>query len=207
MLPHIPIYSSILSRVQSGGTFLDVGCFTGTDLRRLTLDGCPQTNLYGIDIVNHWDLDYELFNDREKFHAKYMKVDILLPNLEMEALSEKVDILSATHLLHNWDWDTQVRACCNLARFLKEGGMIVGFQVGTADVEKARWERKGEVEVMKFHTPETFERLWVEVERVMGIEWKCEVVLREWEDVCYRREDVRYLGDDARVLQFVVTRV
>jgi hypothetical protein len=207
MLRHIPVYPAILACVNSGGTFLDVGCYCGTDLRSLVLDGCPQDNLYGIDLVNHWDLGFSLFQDREKFHVRFIGGDILQPNAETNALKGKIDVIGATHLLHNWDWQTQIRACCNLSGVSKPGTLIVGFQVGTSDAKRAAWDEEDQERVLKMHTPETFETLWKEVGVVTGTQWKSEATLREWEELGYLKQETNYLGESAKLLQFVVTRV
>ncbi|KAF2107946.1 hypothetical protein BDV96DRAFT_556736 [Lophiotrema nucula] len=208
MLPHLPNYSSILSTLKAGGTLIDVGCYLGTDLRRLFLDGCPDSNLFGVDIVDHWQLGRDLFRDKEKFHAQFVKADILTLEGEITSLKGKADVVSATHFLHNWNWATQIRACCNLVALTKPqpGSLIVGFQVGTKDPEKAKWEEEVEGKYT-LHTPQTFEAMWVEIEKETGTRWKVEAMLREWEEFGQRKEETGWLGEDAAILQFVVTRV
>jgi len=89
-----PAYPTILSRLQSGAKLLDIGCYTGTDLRRLAMDGAPTANLYGSDIVNHWDLGYELFHDADKFHAHYLESDLLYPSKALRRLQGEIDVVS-----------------------------------------------------------------------------------------------------------------
>ncbi|KAF2196122.1 hypothetical protein GQ43DRAFT_499744 [Delitschia confertaspora ATCC 74209] len=103
-IPQLPLYTTILMKVvQSGGTLIDVGCYCGTDLRRLIFDAAPQDNLFGTDLVNQWDLGFELFRDQDKLQVKFIEVDILNPNTELEVLNGKMDVISATHFLHNWN--------------------------------------------------------------------------------------------------------
>lgn len=102
MITKTPIYATILSRLQAGDTLLDIGCFLGHDLRRLCFDGAPMENLYGVDIVNHWDLGYEMFKDSDKFKAHFIEADILHPNEALAALKGKVDLISIIHVLHQW---------------------------------------------------------------------------------------------------------
>lgn len=210
MLPNLPIYCEIVERVKSGATLIDVGCYLGTDLRRLAIDGCPQKNLSGVDLIDHWDLGFELYRDQDNFNATFYQGDILDPNEGMRALFGKVDVICATHLLHNWDWATQVNACCNLVAFSREGSIVVGFQVGTMDPKQAMWERANEgagPHALVLHTVETFENLWDEVGVKTGTKWKSEAVVRGWEDCGYRRADTAYLGEQAGFLQFVVSRL
>jgi len=82
-IPKHPSYNKILAQLKNGATLVDIGAFLGQDLRRFVVDGAPSTSLYVIDIVNHWDLGYDLFRDREKFHAHYIETDILYPSPEL----------------------------------------------------------------------------------------------------------------------------
>jgi hypothetical protein len=61
-----------------------------------------QTNLIGNDIVNHFDLGYEFFND-DFFHVRYIDSDLLFPNSEMKQLHGQIDVISIVHVLHQWD--------------------------------------------------------------------------------------------------------
>lgn len=105
MLPKCPAYDTIIRRLQGGDCLLDVGYFLGQDLRRLVADGAPADRLYAVDVVNHWDLGYEMFRDRHRFSAHYIETDILSPNKKLEHLQGSIDIISITHVLHQWEWD------------------------------------------------------------------------------------------------------
>jgi len=58
------------------------------------MDGAPTANLYGSDIVNHWDLGYELFHDADKFHAHYLESDLLYPSKALRRLQGEIDVVS-----------------------------------------------------------------------------------------------------------------
>ena len=60
----LPVYPEILQQVKDGAVVLDVGTFIGHDLRRFVYDGAPSEKLYGVDIVNHFDVGYDFFRDR-----------------------------------------------------------------------------------------------------------------------------------------------
>lgn len=75
-LAQSPAYSEIVQRVKNGETLLDIGCFLGSDLRRLVFDGKDAVlseSLIGMDIVSHWDVGFDLFRDRETFRASSWK--------------------------------------------------------------------------------------------------------------------------------------
>ncbi|KAH8651958.1 hypothetical protein BGZ60DRAFT_520072 [Tricladium varicosporioides] len=73
----LPVYPEILRRVKEGEISVDVGCFVGHDLRRLVYDGAPSKNLYGVDIISHWEVGYEMFRDLDHFGATFIEADIL----------------------------------------------------------------------------------------------------------------------------------
>jgi hypothetical protein len=74
---------------------MDVGYFLGGDLQHLIFDSAPSENMYGVDIVSHWDVGYSLFKDKDKVHFKghFIEADILSTDkLELLAL-RSVDII------------------------------------------------------------------------------------------------------------------
>ena len=89
---------------------MDIGAFIGQDLRHLAALNVPTHHLYAVDIVSHWDLGYHMFRDRDKFHAHFLKTDILHPSAGLQKLQGRMDIISITHVLHQWDLDTQLKA-------------------------------------------------------------------------------------------------
>ncbi|KAF7855967.1 hypothetical protein EAF04_009923 [Stromatinia cepivora] len=129
-IPRHPLYRTILSRLNDGASLMDVGTFIGQDLRQLVYDGAPSTNLYGVDIVNHWETGYEMYRDKEKFHAQYIECDILNPNPALGKLNGKMDIIWVTHVLHQWTWEGQVLAAKNLLTLSRVGTIVAGYRVG-----------------------------------------------------------------------------
>lgn len=65
-------------------------------MRRLVFDGVPSANLYGIDIVSHWDVGYALYRDRGRFEAHFIEADILSSdkNPALQGLKGHMDIIS-----------------------------------------------------------------------------------------------------------------
>ena len=208
MLPKQPCYNSILQRLHFGDTFLDVGCFIGQDLRRLVFDGAPSSHLYGVDIVNHWDLGYEFFKDRDRFSATYLEADVMSPNSGLTALRGKIDIINITHVLHQWDWRQQV-ACAKQLVDLSSGpgASVVGFQVGSVGErdKRATEEARGD---SYWHSVESFASMWDTVGKETDTVWDIvDGALLRWGDVGWEDKDVEYLGEDARVLRFEFKRM
>jgi hypothetical protein len=92
-MPLHPSYGTILERLKKGASLIDVGTFVDQDLRRLIVDGAPSTNLYAVDIVNHWNVRSDMFRDRDRFHAHYIETDILYPSPALQELNGKMDII------------------------------------------------------------------------------------------------------------------
>lgn len=104
-IDHSPEYKQILQRLRDGEIMLDVGCFIGGDFRRCVFDGAPSKDMIGMDIVSHWNVGYELFQDRGRFEGKFVEADLLKVGTgeepeEVKALKGKVGILHVSALLH-----------------------------------------------------------------------------------------------------------
>ena len=205
MIPKCPAYGTIIKRLQSGDSLLDVGCFLGQDLRRLVFDGAPSDHLHAVDIVSHWDVGYDMFCDRGRFSAHFMEADILHPNEALQALHSSIGIISITHVFHQWGWDDQIAAGMQLTALSRPGTLVVGFQVGTVgeNLIKASDLAKSDC---YWHSPETFQRMWNQVGEETGTAWASEAQLKTWEEIGWDPQETAYLGEEARILQFVVHR-
>jgi hypothetical protein len=205
-LPQLQCYSEVLSRIQSGGHFLDIGCYCGTDIRQLVLDGCPQEHLHGMDFIDHWSLGYDLYRDAGRLNAEFVQADLLNPSARLLSLAGRIDVMGANHLLHNWDWATQIRGAATMIKLSKVGAMIVGIQIGTIE-EEVMWSPENGKESPMLHNMATFKRVWDEASEVTGTEWDVSSRLRDWEDLGYSSEETAYMGDKSRVLEFIARRM
>jgi hypothetical protein len=180
----------------------------GQDLRRLALDGIPQGNLIGNDIVNHFDLGYELFKDKDRFHVRYIESDLLFPTPEMQKLNGQIDVVSIVHVLHQWDWETQVLACKELVKFSGLGSVVIGYQGGTDDIAKrTKLNTENGQPEFTLHDAETFQRMWQVVGEETGTQWDTEAAIVPWNELAYQDREVAYIGADFALLRFLVTRV
>ncbi|PQE20891.1 methyltransferase domain-containing protein [Rutstroemia sp. NJR-2017a BBW] len=203
-MPGHPQHSTILSRLKNGATLVDVGTFIGQDLRQLVVDGAPSNNMYAVDIVNHWDTGYEMYRDRDNFHAHYIECDILKPNPALKELNGKMDIIWITHVLHQWTWEGQVLAAKTLVDLSRVGTIVAGYQVGAIVAMFAP-----RTELMKgdsfLHDPESFARMWDEVGAETGSKWKTTGKLKTTDDMGWTPEDLPTKG--RRILEFTAERV
>lgn len=162
-----------------------------------------------IDIVSHWDVGYELFNDRDRFATNFIEAEVLDMEAkpELAAMKGSFDIIYVGQVLHQWLWDKQVEACKKIVAMAADGAMVVGLQIGSV---------KGDVEHLKtakaegmhfFHSPETFGRMWRQVGVETGTKWETECHFKSWEELGWDTKDVAYLGPNARFIEFHVIRV
>ncbi|KAF7905606.1 uncharacterized protein EAF01_006127 [Botrytis porri] len=73
LLAQSPAYKDIVVRLKSGDSSIDIGCFLGQELRQVVwdLNGAPTDQLQVVDIVNHWDLGYDFFRDKDTFEVDF----------------------------------------------------------------------------------------------------------------------------------------
>jgi len=202
-----PAYSAILRILKDGGTYLDIGCFIGADMRQLVFDGAPSDKMVGVDIVSHMSVGYEMYRDRESFKAKFMEADILnsQASAELSALKGQIDIINVSAVLHQWDGRGQVKAAKEIVAFSKPGTLVVGYQIGNIN---AKEEPNAGTKLKQLrHDPESFAMMWDEVGEATGTKWKTEAWLRSWEHVGWDANDQKWLGENDRVIDFVVTRL
>lgn len=76
-------------------------------------------------------MGYALFRDHGRLDAHFVESDILsTENSELSALEGKVNVLSISAVLHQWDWNRQLEAAKRLIVFTKPGSVIVGHHIG-----------------------------------------------------------------------------
>jgi hypothetical protein len=132
----------------------------------------------------------------------------LYPSEELSKLHGQMDVISIVHVLHQWDWDTQIMACKELVKFTKNGSLVVGYQGGTYDIAKrTQWNKENQQKEFTLHDTETFRRMWDVVGEQTGTKWSTEAAMLPWSELDGRIEDVGYLGSDFGLLRFLVTRL
>ena len=75
----------------------DIGCFSGLEV---TWTATPARwsngfleNLYGFDIIDFWDLGFEMFQDRDWFKAHFVQADIMATDSEFAVFKGELDII------------------------------------------------------------------------------------------------------------------
>jgi hypothetical protein len=91
----------------------------------------------------------------------FIEGDIVNPNAELLVFRGAIDIISITHVLHQWTWDDQVAALKQLVALSRPGALVVGFQI-CATKGKAL-ESFVSKENPYWHDPESSRRTWDQV--------------------------------------------
>ena len=174
----------------------------------MVFDGAPSDSIYAIDIVSHWEVGLDLFNDRDHFKARFLEVDLMAAETDanLKALQGKMDIISISAVFHQWNWRTQVDAAKKVLAFSKPGSLVVGHQIGSADAKEHKTLGQMQVDVWR-HNPDSFVRMWDQVGYETGTKCKTEARLLSWEDIGWMSEDYGFMPAGDCILDFVVTRV
>lgn len=205
-----PAYSDILQRLRddSNARLIDIGCFLGSDLRRLAFDGARTENMYGIDIISHWDVGFNLYRDKDRFKAHFIEANMLCvdENPALRELKGTADIVSVSAIFHQWDWINQLEGAKRVALYTKgPGSLVVGYQIG--NVEGKQLINKTLKVPQYRHNPESFTKMWNQVGAETGTEWKISARLLNWEQMGWDPKDNEWMEPGDRALDFVVTRI
>ena len=201
----MPQYDEILSRLREGQKLLDLGCCFGQEIRKLTLDGAPQGNLYGSDLrPEFFDLGYDLFLDKDRCKATFIAADLFAEPEELKQLYGQISIIYTGSFFHLFDWEGQVKAARIVAKLLKPeaGSMLLGRQVGS--VSPGLYEHgTNPGGGMYRHDSDSWKKLWEEAMGSTGSQWQVEADLRTQP----RLNDKRLTDEKTRELRFCVRRL
>lgn len=89
--------------------------------------------MFGVDIVSHWDVGYDMYRDRDTFKATFVEADIMSNDGRLLALQAQADVIGISAVLHQFDLNTQETICKTLVGFSKKGCLLFGYQIGTDD--------------------------------------------------------------------------
>ena len=143
-------------------------------------DGARSENLYGADLYGEFmELGFELFRDRKTLRSTFFPTDILdAHDLPLRGLDGEMDVVYLGLFLHHFDHPTCVTVCARVARLLKArpGSLVMGVQVGSlvADVKPIPIPSGG---ILYRQDIQSLERVWAEVGKLTGTEWKVEARL------------------------------
>ncbi|RAL14113.1 class I SAM-dependent methyltransferase [Aspergillus homomorphus CBS 101889] len=203
---HSPAYAEILSRLKtSDHKYLDLGCAMGQDIRYLTHQGAPSTNLYGSDLHPEFiELGYDLFSDRATLSSEFIPSDIFDDGCPLlTRLAGQIDIVNAASFFHLFDWTQQVALAKQIIKLLRPrpGSLLVGRHVGDFEAGERADSELGNTYYR--HDLDSWRRMWGEVMRETGTQWEVEVAAEQWEEVKRNRHN----RESSFKMVFVVRRV
>ncbi|PYH98635.1 hypothetical protein BO71DRAFT_344434 [Aspergillus ellipticus CBS 707.79] len=205
ILPKQPSYPMLLSRlIDENAVLLEVGSFLGSDLRSVVADGAPMTSIIAIDVVNFWDLGYEMFQDRNKFQCQFHQADLMDPNGALHNFKHAVDIVHISKVLHQWNFERQIEACERLVDLSRLGTMVVGDQMGGQTAHELI--PYPDLPGLWMHDERSWKQMWGIVSERTGSQWDVQTTVRTIADMEWDPKDYTYLRDDRIVLMYTMTR-
>ncbi|KAH8898682.1 hypothetical protein GQ53DRAFT_877743 [Thozetella sp. PMI_491] len=166
-----PSYPSLLEKMKSGATLLDIGCCLGQDLRKLVLDGAVPENVYGAELEGEFiNLGYELWRDKDTLKATLMQADIFDTEGPLQALQGRMDIIHLGMILHVFTREMQFELLKTCIALLKPepGSLILGQAVGNVqggltatNLDSGSFQ----------HNEDTFFGLWGELQAGSGLKF------------------------------------
>ncbi|ORX37826.1 hypothetical protein BD324DRAFT_623461 [Kockovaella imperatae] len=182
-----PIYERILKLgTESNAIFLELGCFFGTDSRRLTYDGWDPSRIVGTDLRPEWfEKGYELFSDKSTCEIKFIPGDIfdsaLLPTSFESGSSATIDVetlkslnslaplqghvraMSAFSFFHLFEEQGQFELAKRVATLIspKKGSIIFGAHQGGIKKGSLSRANSHDPNATRFvHSPESWVDMW-----------------------------------------------
>jgi hypothetical protein len=204
-----PQYAEVISRLQSGQKFVDLGCCFGQDVRRLALDGAPQQNMCGMDLRHEFiDLGYDLFLDRATLQSEMVGgVDVFDEgNGALKKVEGQIDVVYTSSFFHLFDWDQQVTVAKRVVKMLKPqpGSMLFGRH--TANLVAKHYPSRHLPESNPYrHNEESWGNLWKQVGEETGTSWKVDAELYELRSDL-RKERIR-IDPNFRMMRFSAMRL
>ncbi|MCH8905479.1 MAG: methyltransferase domain-containing protein [Candidatus Heimdallarchaeota archaeon] len=128
-----PTYSKLDFSAISG-KIVDVGCFMGTDLRQMILDGANPAQTVGIDISEEFImLGKQLFEDTDRLETKFYVLDVSqaeVVSTKLSGLKNKVGLLHAGSFFHLLDEQALDTFLGHVSQLMLDGGIILGRTLG-----------------------------------------------------------------------------
>jgi SAM-dependent methyltransferase len=193
-------YEGILQRVKSGEKFLDLGCAFGHTARNLIYDGVPAQNILSGDLRQEfWELGYQLFRDRDKFHGEFRQGDIF-DSEYLEDYQGKIDILHISAVFHLFELPLQQQLVKQLVRLVssKPGTVIFGRVAGNT-IPQYRTNPIRPGQGLYQHNEDSFRTMFEEI--VGKGEWNLD--LKFWT----RPDNVSDNGGLHGRLRFIITKL
>jgi len=181
-------------------------------MRQLIYGGAPEAQIYGSDYEEGLiRVGKDFFRDTDKIKSEFVTSDIFDTEAPgNKAYVGKFDYIWTAMFFHLWDWDMQVKASVQTAKFLKDekGATLFGWQRGAkpaVEVDKGERDHTAKHRFVYRHDEESFQKLWKEVGHEMGLEFDVKSMGAENEHTRGLEENLK--GSTDVFLVFKVTRI
>ncbi|KAG1177670.1 hypothetical protein G6F70_001384 [Rhizopus microsporus] len=122
-------YGQELVRMGQEPFLLDIGCCTGTDLRKLYIDGYPKSYLIGVDVDPAYiQCGFQLFKDMDTCPIKFIVADLFTD--ELCEYTKKIFVAHAGSIFHLFtSMEMNQEFVRRIKRLIKPGGILAGGHV------------------------------------------------------------------------------
>ncbi|KAK7926773.1 hypothetical protein PG985_003771 [Apiospora marii] len=213
-------WGDVIQAPGGAAAYLDIGCCFGQDLRRLVLDGVPSEHLVGLDNAGPlMELGKDLFLDGATLRSRFVVADVfrgpgqgtawtrLLSDPPARAAAggggggSGFDVVHCSAFFHLFPLPDQIAAAKQIAPLVKQGGLLVGRQIGSVRPGDVPAIDEGSVSFR--HDVESLAAMWDEVGAATGTGWEVTGDM----DMVGVNPDSPVENADSRRLLFTITRV
>lgn len=125
--------------------------------------------------MDYIQLGYDLFLDKDRFHAHFIAADIFDPESDLiKQLAGKVDMVYTGSFFHLFDWDEQVKVAKQIVKLMRPqpGSLVLGRQIGNR--KPGSYPRRASDGFRFRHDESTMAKMWEEVGQATGVKFKVE---------------------------------
>ncbi|KAI9705273.1 MAG: hypothetical protein M1820_005271 [Bogoriella megaspora] len=204
----LPTYPTIVEKLRGSGSFVDLGCCFGEEMRWLAADGAPTERMIGIDLKEQfWEFGFDLFRDTNSMNAKFLKGDIFDSNDEhLNALQGQADVVFAGNFFHLFSREGQLEAMERTVSWSRgPGSVICGLHIGATEARAltSDWKRGPGKSEQYYHNAESWRQFWNEIEERTGTKWNVQVWAQRMVDISQKHS---WMGERATRFRFHCTR-
>ena len=63
-------------------------------MRQLVFDGAPSANLYGVNIIGHWGVGFNMFLDKDTCNVRFIEADSMFSHITLKELEVRLKLFS-----------------------------------------------------------------------------------------------------------------
>jgi hypothetical protein len=153
--------------------------------------------------MDYIHIGYDLFLDKDKFHAHFIAADIFdLKSDLIKQIAGKMDMVYTGSFFHLFSWDQQIDVAKQIVKLLRPqpGSLVLGRQIGNK--KAGNYPRRSNDGFRFRHDESTMVKMWEEVGQATGVKFKVESSTYNYPPSM----DRSWRGEDTTIMTFTVTR-